>query len=159
LPSPAQTDARLAALLPGPSKQGLQAPQREGNDVQVERTLDPDGLGRGEVNLSVQIDRALPPREIASIERQCDKLQAPGGDGCQRVPGGWVFTSFVPSRPTGTKDVDWSAHFVSKNGSSVSVGASNHVHLGVPPSRTAPVLDADQLVRLVTDPIWFEPTS
>jgi hypothetical protein len=158
---PEQMDARFAAALPGPSRQGFMPPGREGNTVQLERTLDPDGLGRGEVNLSVvQTARALRPGDISSVNDKCDKLHSdPGGDGCQRVPGGWVFSSFVPARPSGTKDVEWTAQLVSKNGSSVSLVASNWTHLGVPPSRTAPVLSPDQLVRLVTDPIWLEPAS
>jgi hypothetical protein len=157
LPTPQQTDARLAARLPVPGDP-VSATSDHGV-VSVVRTLDPDGSGRGSVSLALQISTPMGPGEVADTARKCTELAlGPGGDSCKKVLGGWVFSEILPVRPGQTRALNWVATMVGNDGTSVAVRATNYVRHGAP-TRPAPVLDADQLGHLAVDPVWFEPGS
>jgi hypothetical protein len=159
LPTADLTDARLASRLPVPGD--LVSATDGAAGVDVERTIDPDGSGVGSVSLALEADTPLSQAAISGADQKCG-LAAQGTDpeSCQPIADGWMFT--YAARPdvenASAKALDWSATVLRKDGTSVSVHATNYVDPH-DPTRQVPVLTQAQVEQLATDPVWFQPAS
>lgn len=159
LPIPEQADARLVDRLPVPGD--LVMATDEHGDVQVARTLDPDGAGAGSVSLELGADDPLGPGEISGTEEKCAAVAAQsGGESCQLLADGWMFISTFHDDSAQAADnaLDWSATLINKDGTRVAVHATNYL-AKTSPTRSTPVLDLNQIETLAGDPVWFQPAS
>lgn len=119
---------------------------------------DPDGRGRGEILAIVGTDGS----EIVSRQgARCERVTAsPAPDDCVATGDGWVFTG--PSLPdVSGKDPELAgvaATYIRRDGTIVTLTAYNAMKaaLGGAPTRTDPVLDADELAELATKTEWFD---
>ncbi|MCD4535444.1 hypothetical protein LRP67_15230 [Nocardioides sp. cx-169] len=119
---------------------------------------DPDGRGLGEIRQWVTIDDS---GIVGGQAARCDRVAAsPAPDDCVATEAGWVFTG--PSLPdVSGKHPDLAgmqAIYILRDGKIVHLIAYNALEaaLGGEPTRTDPVLDADELVELVTKTDWFD---
>ncbi|ANH38509.1 hypothetical protein I601_2081 [Nocardioides dokdonensis FR1436] len=119
---------------------------------------DPDGRGLGEiVEVVATDDSAIVGRQDARCERV---VASPAPDDCVDTGAGWIFTG--PSLP----DVSGGspalagvqATYILRDGRSVNLTAYNatRASLGGEPTRTDPVLDADDMIELLTRTEWFD---
>jgi hypothetical protein len=159
LPTAELTDARLTERLPVPGH--LVSASDAHGMVVVDRTVDPDGSGAGSVTLGLVVGPSLSQQEIAGAAEKCAlvaHLHAPST--CSRLPGGWMFID--RARPdianVAGNALAWSAKVISKDGTIVSVYATNYVDQSNP-TRDAPVLTMAQVEHLATDQVWFKPAS
>jgi hypothetical protein len=158
LPSAELTDARLVARLPVP---GDLVSTTDHPDVDIERTIDPDGAGAGSVSLALSSGAPLTQGQISTTAAKCRAVgQLTGPESCHAVAEGWLFTLASQPDPGSASDqsLDWSATLVAEDGTNVFLRATNFVTKGSP-TRQAPVLDLDQIEQLATDPVWFQPAS
>jgi hypothetical protein len=156
LPTAELTDARLVARLPVP---GDLVSATDDHDVDVVRTIDPDGAGAGSVSLVLSSDTPLTEGQISTAAEKCRAIgQLTGAESCRSIAEGWLFTLASQPGDASEKSLDWSATLVGKDGAAVQVRATNFVTKG-DPTRQAPVLDLDQLEQLATDPVWFQRAS
>jgi hypothetical protein len=158
LPTPEQTDARLVALLPTPGTL-VEADSNKKDSVTVVRDIDPDGSGQGEVGVFLSLDDPMGPSQVAGADQKCSLVASTStGDGCVKLSDGWMFTYNFDKDPTQgpPRRFMWGATTVYEDGTSVAVQATNYVDDGQP-DRQAPVLDADQVKALASDPVWFKP--
>jgi hypothetical protein len=159
LPSAALTDARLAARLPLPGEPV--SAESPGDGVNVERTLDPDGLGAGRVSLFLTSGPALSATELSGAEHKCRLAgEASGPESCHPLADGWMFTYVSQPDSAGAvdRDLDWSATVVHPDGTTAQVHATNYVDKA-DPTRPSPVLSLNQIAELANDPVWFQPAS
>lgn len=119
---------------------------------------DPDGRGLGEIVEVITSDNS---GTLSGQDGRCDRVTAsPAPDDCVDTGAGWVFTG--PSLPdVSGKDPELAgmqAIYILRDGNIVNLTAYNAVkaNRGGEPTRTDPVLDADELVELVTKTPWFD---
>ena len=159
LPTARLTDARLTERLPVPGE--LVSSSAGHGLLIVERSIDPDGSGPGSVTLSLVAGPSLSKQQISEAAQKCALVaHADTPSTCIRLTAGWMFVD--RSRPdvegASGKALDWSARAIGKDGTSVSVHATNYVDQ-TQPTRKAPVLTMAQVEHLATDPVWFAPAS
>lgn len=118
----------------------------------------PDGRGLGEILAMISSDDS---GTVSGKDAKCDRVAAsPGPDDCVDTGAGWVFTG--PSLPdVSGKHPELAgvgAIYILRDGKIVNLIAYNAMKaaLGGEPTRTDPVLDADELVELVTKTEWFD---
>jgi hypothetical protein len=160
LPTPEQTDARLVARLPVPGT--LLEAEAPGTDaVAVRRSIDPDGAGQGEVDVFLSSEGPMKPEQVAGADQKCSLLAStPKGDGCQKLPDGWLFVYNADKDPSQgpLRRFMWGATAVFEDGRSVAVRATNYVGQDAA-DRQVPVLGVDRLEALATDAVWFATVS
>jgi hypothetical protein len=120
---------------------------------------DPDGRGAGEILEMVTVDNAG-SKIVARQDARCDRVAAsPSPDDCVDSGDGWVFTGpsvpDISGKDPGLAGVE--ANYILRNGRTVNLIAYNALKplTGAAPTRPAPVLDAAELVELVTKTDWF----
>lgn len=159
LPRADLTDARLAERLPVPGTPAVASDRAR--VVLVIRTLDPDGSGPGSVSLALTAGPPLSKHEIAAADQKCHLVaHATALEACQPLADGWMFltTGRPDTENAAGSALDRSARMIGKDGTIVTVRATNYVNQN-DPTRPAPVLDLEHVKALATDPVWFEPAS
>ena len=118
---------------------------------------DPDGRGPGEVLAIITTDGS---EIVGTQDARCDRVIAsPAPDECIDTGTGWAFTgASVPDMSGNDPELAGvQVTYVRRDGRIVDLTAYNAVKVlhGGEPTRTDPVLDADELVELATTTEWF----
>lgn len=120
---------------------------------------DPDTRGVGEL-VAIVTNDGSGAGIVGRQDARCDRVVAsPAPDDCVDTGDGWVFTSRSTPDVSGTAPglAGSQAIYILRTGNIVQLSAYNapEAALGGEPTRTDPVLDTDDLVRLVTTTEWF----